>query len=150
MSNPTGAVSLHRMLRAPVERVYKAFTDKQALEYWTPPYGFTGEIESMDVRVGGGYSMAFTNFSSGTRHSFRVEFVELVPNAFIRQTDRFDDENLSGEMLVTVELKAVEFGTELRITQEGIPALIPVEQCYLGWQESLEQLGKLVEPEVPG
>ena len=149
MSNETGTVRLHRVLAAPVERVYKAFTDKQALEYWLPPYGFTGTIHDIDVREGGGYHMSFTNFGTGSSHSFTVEFLELVPNARIRHTDRFDDENLPGDMRVSIELKAVSCGTELRIVQEGIPAVIPVESCYLGWQESLEQLARLVGPEIP-
>lgn len=149
MSNNTGTVKLHRVLRAPAERVYKAFTDKSALEYWSPPYGFTGTIHEMDVREGGGYRMSFNNFSSGGSHTFTVKYLELVPNERIRHTDQFDDPNLPGEMVVTVELKTVVCGTELRIVQEGIPAVIPVEMCYLGWQESLEQLAKLVEPDIP-
>lgn len=140
---------MHRVLRAPAERVYKAFTDKSALEYWSPPYGFTGTIHEMDVREGGGYRMSFNNFSSGGSHTFTVKYLELVPNERIRHTDQFDDPNLPGEMVVTVELKSVVCGTELRIVQEGIPAVIPVEMCYLGWQESLEQLARLVEPDIP-
>jgi uncharacterized protein YndB with AHSA1/START domain len=149
MTNETGTVRLHRVLQAPVERVYKAFTDKQALEYWLPPYGFTGTIHEIDVRIGGGYRMSFTNFGSGSSHSFTVNYVELMPNERIRHTDRFDDENLPGEMQVTIDLKPVSCGTEIRIVQEGIPALIPVEGCYLGWQESLAQLARLVEPNIP-
>jgi len=149
MSNGTGTVKLHRVLKAPAERVYKAFTDKSALEYWSPPYGFTGTIHEMDVREGGGYRMSFTNFSSGSSHTFEVKYLELVPNQRIRSTDRFEDNNLPGEMVVTFELNAVTCGTELRIVQEGIPSVIPVEMCYLGWQESLEQLAKLVEPDIP-
>lgn len=149
MSNETGTVRLHRVLRAPVERVYKAFTDKQALEYWLPPYGFTGMIHEMDARVGGGYRTSFTNFSTRSSHSFTVNFVELVPNKHIRHTDRFDDANLPGEMQVAIDLKTVSCGTEIRIVQEGIPSLIPVESCYLGWQESLQQLVLLVEPDIP-
>lgn len=149
MSNSTGTVRLHRVLKAPVERVYKAFTDKQALEYWLPPYGFTGTIHEMDISVGGGYRMSFTNFGAGSSHSFTVSFVELVPNVRIRHTDRFDDENLPGEMQVTIDLKSVSCGTELHIVQTGIPAMIPVDSCYLGWQESLEQLARLVEPSIP-
>lgn len=148
MNEETGTVHLHRVLQAPVERVYRAFTDKQALEYWLPPYGFTGTIHEMDVRVGGGYRMSFTNFGSGTSHSFTVGYVELVPNERIRHTDRFDDENLPGEMQVTIEFKAVSCGTEIRIVQEGIPSLIPVDSCYLGWQESLAQLAALVQPDI--
>lgn len=149
MPNETDTVRLHRVLPAPVERVYQAFIDKQALEYWLPPYGFTGTIHELDIRVGGGYRMSFTNFGTGSSHSFTVEYVELVPNERIRHTDRFDDENLAGEMQVTIELRAVSCGTEIQIVQAGIPALIPVEACYLGWQESLEQLAKLVEPDIP-
>lgn len=151
MSNEeTGTVHLHRVLRAPTERVYKAFTDQSALERWLPPYGFTGKIhDSVDARTGGGYRMSFTNFGTGSQHSFTVEYVELVPNQRIRHTDRFDDANLPGEMTVTIDLEAVSCGTDIRIVQEGIPAVIPVEMCYLGWQESLEQLARLVEPEIP-
>lgn len=149
MSNETGTVRLHRVLRASAERVYKAFTDKGALEYWLPPYGFIGTIHEMDVRVGGGYKMSFTNFGTGNSHTFTVEFVELVENERIRHTDRFDDENLPGEMIVSVNLKPVSCGTDISIVQEGIPAVIPVEMCYLGWQESLEQLAKLVEVDIP-
>ncbi len=149
MSNNTGTVKLHRVLRAPAERVNKAFTDQSALEYWSPPYGFTGTIHEIDVREGGGYRMSFTNFSTGSSHTFAVKYLELVPNQRIRSTDRFDDDNLPGEMVVTVDLKTVSCGTELRIVQEGIPSVIPVEMCYLGWQESLEQLAKLVEPDIP-
>lgn len=149
MSNETGTVRLHRVLRASAERVYKAFTDKGALEYWLPPYGFIGTIHEMDVRVGGGYKMSFTNFGTGNSHTFTVEFVELVENERIRHTDRFDDDNLPGEMIVSINLKPVSCGTDISIVQEGIPAVIPVEMCYLGWQESLEQLAKLVEVDIP-
>lgn len=122
---------------------------KCALEYWLPPYGFIGTVHEIDVRAGGGYRMSFTNFGTGNSHTFTVEFVELVANERIRHTDRFDDENLPGEMVVSIDLKSVSCGTELSIVQEGIPAVIPVEMCYLGWQESLEQLAKLVEAEIP-
>lgn len=149
MTQETGTVRLHRVLRAPPERVYKAFTDQSALERWLPPYGFTGTIHEIDVRVGGGYRMSFTNFTTGSSHSFRVEYLELIPNQKIRHTDRFDSESLPGEMHVTVELKSVSCGTDISVVQEGIPAAIPVEMCYLGWQESLEQLARLVEPEIP-
>lgn len=149
MSQDTGTVRLHRVLRAPAERVYKAFTDKGALERWLPPFGFTGTIHEIDVRVGGGYRMSFTNFGSGHSHSFSVEYVELVANKHIRHTDRFDDENLPGEMTVSIDLKAVSCGTDVSIVQEGIPSVIPEEMCYLGWQESLEQLAKLVESDIP-
>jgi uncharacterized protein YndB with AHSA1/START domain len=149
MSTETGTVRLHRVLRAPPERVYKAFTDQGALERWLPPYGFTGTIHEIDIRVGGGYRMSFTNFGSGSSHSFKVEYVELVPNERIRHTDRFDDKNLPGEMMVLIDLKTVICGTDICIVQEGIPSLIPVEMCYLGWQESLDQLARLVEPNIP-
>lgn len=150
MQSETGTVRLHRVLKAPAARVYKAFIDKGALERWSPPYGFIGTIHEMDVRVGGGYQMSFTHFGSGHCHSFRVTYLELVPERLIRHLDVFDDAQLPGEMQVTVELKSVLCGTELTITQQGIPAVIPIEMCYLGWQESLEQLAKLVEPEIPG
>ncbi len=133
MLNETGTVRLHRVLRAPAERIYKAFTEKSALEYWLPPYGFIGTVHEIDVRAGGGYRMSFTNFGTGNSHSFTVEFVELVANERIRRTDRFDDENLPGEMVASIDLKSVSSGTELSIVQEGIPAVIPVEMCYLGW-----------------
>ncbi len=149
MSNESGTVRLHRVLRAPAERVYKAFIDKSALERWLPPYGFTGTVHEIKARVGGGYRMSFTNFGTGSSHSFSVEYIELVPNQLIRHKDRFDDENLPGEMLVTINLKTVLCGTEISIVQAGIPSVIPTEMCYLGWQESLEQLARLVEPEIP-
>lgn len=149
MSNETGTVRLHRVLRSPAERIYKAFTNKGALERWLPPYGFIGTVHEIDVRVGGGYKMSFTNFGTGNSHTFTVEFVELVANERIGHTDRFDDENLAGEMRVSIDLKSVSCGTELSIVQAGIPAVIPEEMCYLGWQESLEQLARLVEAEIP-
>lgn len=150
MTANTGTVKLHRVLRAPAERVYKAFTDKSALEYWLPPYGFTGTVHEIDVREGGGYRMSFTSFGTGDSHSFTVKYLELVPNERIRHTDSFDGGDLPGEMMVTIDLKPVSCGTELNIVQEGIPTEIPVEMCYLGWQESLQQLAQLVEPEIPG
>ncbi|MGD9602175.1 MAG: SRPBCC family protein [Gammaproteobacteria bacterium] len=149
MSDKCGTVRLHRVLRAPPERVYKAFLDASALERWLPPFGFTGKIHEMDARVGGGYRMSFTNFGTGTTHSFTVKYTELIPNERIRHTDQFDDPGLPGDMSVTVELKSVACGTELLVTQEGIPAVIPVEFCYLGWQESLEMLARVVEPVIP-
>ena len=149
MSNETGTVRLHRVLRAPAERVYKAFTDKSALERWLPPYGFMGTIHEIDICVGGGYRMSFTNFGTGSTLSFNVQYVELVPNERIRHTDRFEDENLPGEMVVSIDLKTLACGTDISIVQEGIPSLIPVEMCYLGWQESLEQLARLVEQDIP-
>ena len=145
-----GTVQLHQVLAAPPERVYRAFTDPRALLRWLPPYGFVGEFSSFDARVGGGYAMSFTNWSTGGSHSFRAEFTELVPNERIRHVDRFDDENLPGELEVTVTLAAVSCGTELTVVQSGIPDVIPVEMCYLGWQESLAQLAALVTPDIPG
>lgn len=139
----------HRVLRAPPERVYRAFLDADAMAKWLPPNGFTATVHRMDARVGGSYRMSFTNFSTGKRDAFSGEYLELVPHQRIRYVDRFDDPNLPGDMPVTVTLKAVSCGTELNITQEGIPNAIPAEQCYLGWQESLTQLTKLVEAEIP-
>jgi uncharacterized protein YndB with AHSA1/START domain len=149
MSDQTNTVRLHRVLKAPPERVYKAFVDPGALERWLPPYGFTGKIQNMDARVGGDYRMSFTNFSTGTSHSFHVRYVEIVPNERIRHTDQFDDPTLPGKMLVSVGLTPVSCGTELSIIQEAIPSVIPVEACYLGWQESLEMLARVVEPDIP-
>lgn len=149
MSNNTGTVRLHRVLKAPAGRVYKAFIDKSALERWLPPFGFTGTIHECDFRVGGGYRMSFTNFGTGSSHSFTVKYVELMPNERIVHTDRFDGGNLPGEMVVSIKLNSVSCGTELSIVQEGIPSVIPIEMCYLGWQESLEQLTRLVEPSIP-
>jgi uncharacterized protein YndB with AHSA1/START domain len=145
----TGTIRLHRVLRAPPERVYRAFLDADAKAKWLPPYGFTCKVHSMDAKVGGTYKMSFTNFSTGHGHSFGGEYRELVPFEKIRYTDRFDDPNLSGEMQTTVTLTKVSCGTGLNVEQEGIPEAIPVEMCYLGWQESLAQLAKLVEPEIP-
>ena len=149
MSSPTNTVRLHRVLRAPAERVYRAFLDPDAMTRWLPPHGFLGKVHEMDARVGGGYRMSFTNFGTGTSHSFRGTYVELTPHERIRYTDRFDDPNLPGEMQVTVRLRKVVCGTELDIVQEGVPSAIPLELCYLGWQESLGQLAHLVEPEIP-
>jgi uncharacterized protein YndB with AHSA1/START domain len=146
----TNTIRLHRVLHAKPERVYRAFLDPAAKCKWLPPNGFTGTIHHMDAKVGGTYKMSFTNFSSGNQHSFGGTFVELVPNERIRYADRFDDPNLPGEMQVTITLKKVSVGTELNIVQEGVPAAIPPEACYLGWQESLVLLAKLVEPEIPG
>ncbi|HOE40769.1 MAG TPA: SRPBCC family protein [Rhodoferax sp.] len=146
----TGTVQLHRVLRTPPERVYRAFLDADAMAKWIPPYGFTCKVHQMDARVGGTFRMSFTNFTSGNRLSFGGEYLELVPHQTIRYTDKFDDPNLPGEMQVTVALAKVSCGTEISIVQEGIPAMIPVEMCYLGWQESLAQLATLVEPEIPG
>lgn len=142
-------VRLHRVLRAPPEKVYRAFTEPVAYCKWIPPHGFTGKIEHMDVRVGGSYRMAFTNFGTGKSHSFGGTYVELTPHERIRYTDKFDDPNLPGEMQVTISFKQVLCGTELEIVQEGLPEVIPVEFCYLGWQESLSLLANLVEPDIP-
>ena len=142
-------VHLHRVLTAKPERVYRAFLDADAKVKWLPPNGFTAKMHHDDPRVGGSYKMSFTNFSTGNSHSFGGEYVELKPNELIRYIDRFDDPNLPGEMKVTVTIKKVSVGTELNVTQEGIPDAIPAEACYLGWQESLALLAKLVEPEIP-
>jgi uncharacterized protein YndB with AHSA1/START domain len=149
MPTPANTVRLHRVLRTTPERLYRAFLDPDAMVKWLPPHGFTGKMHSMDARVGGGYRMSFTNFSTGNSHSFGVKYLELRPNELIRHSDQFDDPNLPGEMLVTITLQAVACGTELTIVQEGIPAVIPVEFCYLGWQESLALLAHLVEPDIP-
>ena len=147
---PDRTVRLHRVLRAKPEKVYRAFLDAGAMAKWLPPYGFTCNVHHMDVRVGGSFRMSFHNFSSGNGHSFGGEYVELVPNQRIRYMDKFDDPNLPGVLEVTVSLTPVSCGTELSITQSGIPEVIPLEMCYLGWQESLAQLATLVEPEIPG
>ena len=145
---PTNTVRLHRVLRAPPERIYRAFLDPDAMAKWLPPNGFTGKVHHLDAKVGGTYRMSFTNFTTGHSHAFGGEYLELVPNERIRHTDKFDDPNLPGEMQVTVTLKAVSCGTELNIVQEGIPSVIPTEACYLGWQESLTLLAQLVEAEI--
>ena len=145
----TGTVKLHRVLRAPPDRVYRAFIDPDAMTKWLPPHGFTAKVHQMDAKVGGSYKMSFTNFSTGHSQSFGGEYLELVPNERIRHTDSFDDPNLPGEMQTTVSLRQVFCGTELSIVQEGIPAMIPPEACYLGWQESLTLLAQLVEAEIP-
>jgi len=142
-------VRFHRVLRATAENVYKAFIEPDAMVKWLPPNGFTGKVHEMDARVGGGYRMSFTNFSTDKSHSFRGSYVELTPGERICHMDQFDDPNLPGEMRVTVTLKTVSVGTELSIVQEGIPDVIPPEACYLGWQESLTLLAKLVEAEIP-
>lgn len=145
---PTGTVRLHRVLRAPPERVYRAFLVADALAKWLPPHGFSCKVHHMDAEVGGAFRMSFTNFTTGNSHSFGGEYLELVPDKRIRYTDKFDDPNLPGAMQVTVTLAKVSCGTEVNITQEGVPEVIPLEMCYLGWQESLEQLAALVEPEI--
>jgi uncharacterized protein YndB with AHSA1/START domain len=150
MNMATGTVRLHRVLRSKPERVYRAFLDADAMAKWLPPNGFTGKVHELDARVGGRYRMSFTNFTSGTSHSFGGEYLELVPNERMRYTDRFDDPNLPGEMTTVITLRPVSVGTELTVVQEGIPEAIPVEACYLGWQESLTLLAQLVEAEIPG
>ena len=142
-------IRLHRVLRAPPERVYRAFLDADAMVKWLPPNGFTGKVQHVDARPGGSYKMSFTNFTTGSSHSFGGQYVELVPHERIRYTDRFDDPNLPGAMNVTISLTKVSCGTELNVTQEAVPDIIPVEACYLGWQESLALLAKLVEAEIP-
>ena len=145
----TNTIRLHRVLKAPPERVYRAFLDPGAMCKWLPPNGFTGQVHHLEAKVGGTYKMSFTNFSTGNSHSFGGEYLELTPNELIRHTDRFDDPNLPGEMQTTITLKQVFCGTELNIVQEGVPGVIPAEACYLGWQESLRLLTQLVEAEIP-
>ena len=148
-TNNTSTIRLNRVLRAPPERIYRAFLDSAAMVKWLPPNGFTGQVQQLEARVGGTYRMSFTNFTTGKSHSFGGSYLELKPDERIRHTDKFDDPNLPGEMQVTIALKQVSCGTELNITQEGVPAVIPAEACYLGWQESLTLLAKLVEAEIP-
>jgi uncharacterized protein YndB with AHSA1/START domain len=145
----SNSVSLHRVLKASPEKIYRAFTEPNAMAAWLPPYGFLCTVHEMNVKPGGTFRMSFQNFSTGNSHSFGGEYVELIPNELLKYTDKFDDPNLPGEMLTSVWLKKVLAGTEIKILQEGIPSVIPVEMCYLGWQESLEKLAKLVEPEIP-
>jgi uncharacterized protein YndB with AHSA1/START domain len=144
-----GTVKLHRVLKAPAERVYKAFVDADAMAKWIPPDGFTCKVHHFDPKIGGTFKMSFTNFATGQGHSFGGEFLELKPGERLRYTDKFDDPNLAGEIIVTVLLKSVSCGTEINITQEGIPDLIPLEMCYLGWQDSMRQLAALVETAAP-
>ena len=146
---PTGTVRLHRVLRAKPEKVYRAFTEADALARWLPPNGFTCKIDQLDVRIGGTFRMSFRNFTTGNGHSFGGAYLELTPGERLRYTDKFDDPKLPGEMVTTVALQAVACGTELNIVQEGIPEAIPPEFCYLGWQDSLDHLKRLVEPEIP-
>jgi len=148
-TNNTNTVRLHRVLRATPERVYRAFVDPDAMVKWLPPNGFTAKVHQADARVGGSYKMSFTNFTTGKSHSFGGKYLELKPGELLRYTDKFDDPNLPGEIQVTITLKQVFCGTELNVTQEGIPAVIPAEACYMGWQESLILLAKLVEAEIP-
>ncbi|NID16520.1 SRPBCC family protein [Luteibacter yeojuensis] len=144
-----GTVNLHRVLRTTPERLFKAFTDPDAMAKWLPPYGFTCKVHQMDAKVGGTFKMSFTNFSTGNGHAFGGKYLEVEPGKRLRYTDVFDDPNLPGEMVTTVTMTAVSVGTELKVTQEGIPDVIPTEACYLGWQESLMQLATLVEPTIP-
>ncbi|HJW18914.1 MAG TPA: SRPBCC family protein [Flavisolibacter sp.] len=143
------SVSLHRVLKTSPEKVFRAFTEPNAMAAWLPPYGFLCTVHEMNASVGGSFRMSFHNFSTGNGHSFGGQYLEVKPNEFLKYTDKFDDPNLPGEMTTSVWLKKVLVGTEIRIVQEGIPAMIPVEMCYLGWQESLEKLANLVEPEIP-
>jgi uncharacterized protein YndB with AHSA1/START domain len=149
MPEPTNTVRLHRVLKAPPEHVYKAFLDPDAMVKWLPPHGLTGKVHSHDLRVGGGCKMSFTNFRTGKSHSFGSRYVELTPHERIRYTDEFDDPNLPGEMGVTITFRPVMCGTELEVVQAGVPSVIPLEMCYLGWQESLNMLAQLVEPDIP-
>ena len=144
----TNTVQLHRVLKSTPDRVYRAFLNPDAMAKWLPPFGFTGKVHQMDAKVGGTYSMSFTNFTTGDSHSFGGEYLELVPNELLRYTAKFDDPNLPGQMQTTVTLRAVFCGVEINVVQEGIPAVIPAEACYLGWQESLLLLAQLVEPEI--
>lgn len=144
-----GTVTLHRVLKATPEKVYRAFTEAHALASWIPPHGFIGVVHSMEVKVGGMYKMSFINFSTGNGHSFGGKYLEIKQNEFLKYSDKFDNPNLPGEMTTSIWLKKVSCGTELKVIQEGIPPMIPIEMCYLGWQESLEKLAKLVEPEIP-
>lgn len=145
----TNTVRLHRVLRAKPERVYRAFIDADAMAKWLPPYGFTGKVHHVDAKVGGTYKMSFTNFTTGSAHSFGGKYLELVPNKLLRYSDAFDDPNLPGEMVTSVSITPVPCGVELHVVQEGIPSVIPLDGCYVGWQESLTQLAKLVEAEIP-
>jgi uncharacterized protein YndB with AHSA1/START domain len=147
---PSNTIRLHRVLRAPPAKVYQAFLDADAMAKWLPPNGFTGKVHHLDAKVGGTHKMSFTNFTTGQTHSFGGTYLELVPHELIRYTDKFDDPNLPGELKVMISLKKVSVGTEMDIVQEGIPEVIPLEACYLGWQESLTLLAKLVEADIPG
>lgn len=149
MSAPTNTIRLHRVLRSTPEKIYRAFLDADALAKWMSPFGFTSKVHSIDAKVGGGFRMSFTNFGTGASHSFGGKYIELVPHEKLRYTDQFDDPNLPGEMTLTVTLKKVICGTDVNIVQEGVPAAIPAEMCYLGWQESLIQLANLTEPDIP-
>jgi uncharacterized protein YndB with AHSA1/START domain len=144
-----GTVSFHRILKASPEKIYRAFTSPNALSSWLPPYGFVCTVHELNAKVGGGYKASFENFSTGNSHSFGGKYLELKPNEFLKYSDKFDDPNLPGEMITSVSMRKVSVGTELKITQEGIPDAIPTEACYLGWQESLDKLMRLVEPQIP-
>lgn len=146
---PNNKVKLHRVFAAPIEKVFRAFTDADAMASWIPPYGFVCKVHSMEAKIGGTYKMTFTNFTTGNGHSFGGEYLEIIPNELLKYTDQFDDPNLPGQMITTIQLKTVVCGTELIATQEGIPEAIPTEMCYLGWQESLDKLKRLVEPNIP-
>jgi uncharacterized protein YndB with AHSA1/START domain len=146
----TNSIRLHRVLRTTPEKLYRAFLEPDAIAKWIPPNGFTCKVHHMDVKVGGTYKMSFSNFTTGQSHSFSGKYIELTPNQRIRYTDKFDDPNMAGEIMATIEFKKVSCGTELTIVQEGLPAAIPTEMCYLGWQESLILLAKLVEPDIKG
>ncbi|MBI3501878.1 MAG: SRPBCC family protein [Bacteroidetes bacterium] len=148
-NNSSGSVTLHRVLKAAPEKVFRAFSDPNAQAFWLPPYGYLGVVHQLDFKAGGSYKMSFINFSTGNGHSFGGKFLEIKPNEFIKHSDKFDDPNLPGEMTTSIWLKKVSCGTELKVIQEGIPSAIPTEMCYLGWQESLDKLKKLVEPEIP-
>jgi uncharacterized protein YndB with AHSA1/START domain len=143
------SVTLHRVIKAAPEKIFRAFTEANALAFWLPPYGFLGVVHQMEAHAGGNYRMSFINFSTGNGHSFGGQFLEVIPNEFLKHTDKFDDPNLPGEMTTSIWLRSVSCGTDLKVVQEGIPSVIPTEMCYLGWQESLEKLAKLVEPEIP-
>jgi uncharacterized protein YndB with AHSA1/START domain len=149
MSESGNTIKLHRVFKAPADRIYRAFIDPDAMARWLPPYGFIGKVHDIDARVGGGYRMSFTNFATGTRHSFAGKYTQMIPSELLCYTDQFDDPNLPGQMHVTIQLQKVACGTEIHIAQAGIPPAIPTEFCYLGWQESLAQLAHLVEPEIP-
>lgn len=149
MTDSNNTVKLHRVLRAPAKRIYNAFLDPDALARWLPPYGFIGKVHERDAKVGGGYRMSFTNFGTGSAHSFTAKFVELTPGETIRYTTKFDAPGLPGEMTSRITLREVSCGTEITAVQEGLPEVIPTEMCYLGWQESLSQLANLVEPQIP-
>jgi uncharacterized protein YndB with AHSA1/START domain len=143
------SVTLHRVIKASPAKIFRAFTEPHALAFWLPPYGFLGVVHQLEAKTGGSYKMSFINFSTGNGHSFGGKYLEIKPDEFIKHTDKFDDPNLPGEMITSIWMKKVSVGTDIRIIQEGIPAMIPAEMCYLGWQESLEKLAKLVEPEIP-